>query len=202
MPPALRLPRESRPYADTRHPHILRRENTLLVVVDMQEPFLRGIHDRERLIGNVQLLIRSAALLNVPVLPTVQYAERMGGVVPEITQAFPDAACVPVDKICFSCAGAEGFLEETASFGRQQVLLCGVETHICVSQTALDLVAQGYQVHVAADAVSARLLEKHKLGMERMRDSSVLPCAAEAAVYELLREAGTPEFKAILALIK
>lgn len=186
-----------------RHPHILRREDTLLVVVDMQEPFLRGVHDAERLLANVQLLIQASAILNVPVLPTVQYAERMGGVVPEVTQAFPDFdSCVPVDKMCFSCAGAEGFLEEIASFDRRQILLCGVETHICVSQTALDLVSQGYQVHVAADAVSSRSLEKHKLGMERMRDSAVLPCAAEAAVYELLREAGTPEFKSILALVR
>jgi nicotinamidase-related amidase len=188
---------------DTRHPHILRREDTLLVVVDMQEPFLRGIHDRERLLGNVRLLIQAAAILNVPILPTVQYAERMGGIVPEVTEAFPDfASCVPVNKLCFSCAGAEGIGEGIASFDRRQLLLCGVETHICVSQTALDLAAQGYQVHVAADAVSARSLEKHKLGMERMRDSAVLPCAAEAAVYELLREAGTPEFKAILTLVK
>ena len=189
--------------ADARHPHILRREDTLLVVIDMQEPFLRGIHDRERLVQNVRLLIEAAAVLQVPVIPTVQYAERMGGVVPEITQAFRDfTACRPVDKMCFSCTGAAGFLDGITASGRRQLLLCGVETHICVSQTALDLASQGYQVHVAADAVSARSLEKHKLGMERMRDSAVLPCAAEAAVYELLREAGTPEFKAILTLVK
>lgn len=187
---------------DTRHPHILSREDTLLVVVDMQEPFLRGIHDRERLTANVRLLAKSAALMQVPVIATVQYAERMGGVVPEVAQAFADPACVPLDKMCFSCAGAPGFLEAITSSGRRQILLCGVETHICVSQTALDLVADGYQVHVAADAVSARTLEKHKLGMERMRDRAVLPCAAEAAVYEMLREAGSPEFKAILALVK
>jgi nicotinamidase-related amidase len=188
---------------DTRHPHILRREDTLLIVVDMQEPFLRGIHDRDRLVGNVRLLIQAAAIMQVPILPTLQYAERMGGVVPEIMQIFPDfSACVPVDKMCFSCAGAEGFLDRIASFGRRQILLCGVETHICVSQTALDLASHGYQVHVAADAVSSRSMEKHKLGMERMRDSTVLPCASEAAVYELLREAGTPEFKAVLKLVR
>lgn len=188
---------------DARHPHILRREDALLVVVDMQEPFLRGIHDRERLVQNVRLLIEAAVVMQVPVIPTTQYAERMGGIVPEITQASRDfAACVPIDKMCFSCAGTAGFLEGIASFGRRQILLCGVETHICVSQTALDLVHRGCQVHVAADAVSARSLEKHKLGMERMRDSAVVPCAAEAAVYELLREAGTPEFKAILKLVR
>ena len=184
-----------------RHPHLLRREDALLVVVDMQEPFLRGIHDRERLIENVRLLTRGAAILGVPVVATTQYAERMGGSVPEIAETLP-AGRAPLDKLCFSCAGSAAFREALAASGRRQVLLCGVETHICVAQTALDLVASGRQVHVAADAVSARSLEKHKLGMERMRDSAVLPCAAEAAVYELLREAGTPEFKSVLRLVR
>jgi nicotinamidase-related amidase len=186
-----------------RHPHILDRSQTVLVVIDMQEPFLNVMHERERLTANVRLLVETAVRLHIPILTTTQYAERMGQVVNEIAQPLKDfSAGKPIDKMCFSCAGADGFLEGLASLGRRQVLLCGVETHICVSQTALDLTQQGYQVHVAADAVSSRTLEKHKLGMERMRDSGVLPCAAEAAVYELLREAGTPEFKAILPLIK
>lgn len=184
-----------------RHSHILRRENTLLVVVDMQEPFLRGIHERERLTQNVQLLVQAAAILGVPVLPTLQYAERMGSVVPEIASLLPDVI-ESLDKLSFSCVGSESFQSTLKALGRFQILLCGVETHICVSQTALDLTALGYQIHVAADAVSARSLEKHKLGMERMRDSAVLPCAAEAAVYELLEAGGTPEFKAILSLVK
>ena len=182
-----------------RHPHILRREDTLLVVVDMQEPFLRGIQDRERLMDNVLLLVRAANLLGVPALPTTQYAARMGSVIPEVSKGL---SASPVNKLCFSCAGQPEFLDFVRSSGRRQILLCGVETHICVSQTALDLVIKGFQVHVAADAVSARSLEKHKLGMERLRDSGVLPCAAEAAVYELLVAAGTPEFKSILALVK
>ncbi len=175
----------------------------VLVVVDMQEPFLNVMYERERLTANVRLLVKTAVQMDIPIVPTTQYAERMGGVAAEITQPFRDfSASRAVDKMCFSCAGADGFLEGLASLGRRQVLLCGVETHICVSQTALDLTQQGYQVHVAADAVSSRTVEKHKLGMERMRDSGVLPCAAEAAVYELLREAGTPEFKAILPFVK
>lgn len=186
-----------------RHPNILRREQLALVVVDMQEPFLNVMHERERLTANVRLLVETAGILGVPITPTTQYAERMGGVAAEITQSYRDAAVSKaMDKMCFSCVGAEGFLEGLTSLGRRQVLLCGVETHICISQTALDLIQQGYQVHVAADAVSSRTLEKHKLGMERMRDSGVLPCAAEAAVYELMQEAGTPEFKAILKLVK
>jgi nicotinamidase-related amidase len=186
-----------------RHPNILVPQQAVLVVVDMQEPFLNVMHERERLVANVRLLVRTAVTLNIPVLPTTQYAERMGGVSPAVTDHNRDFAVArPIDKLCFSCAGVNGFLEHIADSGRRQILLCGVETHICVSQTALDLTHQGYQVHVAADAVSSRTLEKHKLGMERMRDSGVLPCAAEAAVYELLREAGTPAFKSLLPFIK
>jgi len=186
----------------TRHPHILRRDETLLVIVDMQEPFLGVMHERERLTANVRLLVQTAAVLGVPVLLTTQYAGRMGGLVPEITGHLAENTPAPLDKLCFSCAGSSEFMVALGGAGRRQVLLCGVETHICIAQTALDLVHLGYQVHVAADAVSSRTLEKHKLGMERMRDSAVLPSAAEAAVYELLGEAGTPEFKAILPLVK
>ena len=185
-----------------RHPNILDPKQTVLVVVDMQEPFLSVMHERERLLANVRLLVQTAVTLHIPAFPMTQYQKRMGDVVPEITELYRDfAVAKSTDKMCFSCADANGFLEVLASFGRRQILLCGVETHICVSQTALDLVHQGYQVHVAADAVSSRTLEKHKLGMERMRDSGVLPCAAEAAVYELLREAGTPAFKSLLPFI-
>lgn len=186
-----------------RHPNILDPKQAVLVVIDMQEPFSAVMHDRERLVANVRLLVQTAVTLGVPIIPTTQYAERMGGVVPEITTLYRDfAVSTPKDKLCFSCAGADGFSAGLAALSRRQILLCGVETHICVSQTALDLVHQGYQVHVAADAVSSRTPEKHKLGMERLRDSGVLPCAAEAAVYELLREAGTPAFKSLLPFIK
>lgn len=185
----------------TRHPDLLRREDTVLAVVDMQEPFLGAIHERDRLTENVLLLIRAARILGVPTLATVQYAARMGPLVPTVAEALgPDVE--PEDKLCFSCAGSEAFLQALGAAGRRQVLLCGVETHICVAQTALDLLHAGYAVHVAADAVSARSLERHKLGMERLRDAGVKPCAAEAAVYEWLREAGTPEFKEILKLVR
>ena len=138
-----------------RHPNILDPKRTALVVIDMQQPFLNVMHDRERLVANVRLLVQSAVTLGVPVIPTTQYAERMGEVIPEITQPHRDFAVArSIDKLCFSCVGADGFLEHFAASERRQSLLCGVETHICVSQTALDLTHQGYQVHVDDDAVS------------------------------------------------
>jgi nicotinamidase-related amidase len=188
--------------SDKRHPALLRRSDALLVVVDMQESFLRVISERERLTANVLLLIQAAGVLGVPVLATTQYASRLGGLSPDVLSALPPESQPPVDKMSFSCAGSSGFMARLQTSGRSQIILCGLETHICVAQTALDLAAQGYQVHVAADAVSSRSVEKHKLGMERIRDNGILPCAAEGAVYEMLREAGTPEFKSILALVK
>ena len=185
-----------------RHPHLLRHDAAVLAVVDMQETFLRVIQGRERLTANVRLLIESAKVLGVPILATTQYAQRLGPFSEEIVSALPAEAPAPTDKLSFSCAGSPEFMGRLHGLGRAQILICGLETHICVAQTALDLASQGYQVHVAADAVSARSLEKHKLGMERMRDSAVLPCAAEGAVYEMLHQAGTPQFRAILALVR
>ncbi len=186
----------------SRHPHLLRPESTLLVVVDMQEPFLRVMHNRDALSANIRLLLQSASLLGVPIVATTQNAARLGGIAPDIAAVLPPNTPAPIDKLTFSCTGSEAFLAALAQSGRQQIVLCGVETHICVAQTALDLVHLGCQVHVAADAVSSRTLEKHKLGMERLRDSHALPCAAEAAVYELLGTAGVPAFKQILPLVK
>lgn len=186
-----------------RHPFLLGRDTCTLVVVDMQEPFLRAIHGRDALTQNVTLLCRAAAILGIPVIATEQYAERMGPTIADVTAAATGALVQPpIDKLCFSCAGSDPFQKALADTGRRQVLLCGVETHICVSQTAHDLLEAGYQTHVAADAVSSRTLEKHKLGMERIRDSGIRPCAAEAAVYEWLYAAGTPAFKEILTLVR
>jgi nicotinamidase-related amidase len=161
----------------TRHPALLDRADSLLVVVDMQEPFLAAIHGREPLTANVSLLVQAARTLGVPMVATVQYVQRMGGVVPAIAEVLP-TGYFPLDKLCFSCAGNEDFTRVLKESGRRQIVLCGVETHICVSQTAHDLLHSGYQVHVAADAVSSRTLEKHKLGMERIRDVGCKPCAA------------------------
>jgi isochorismate hydrolase len=183
-----------------RHPWLLSRDRALLCVIDLQAPFLGVIWERERLLSAARLLVEAAKILSIPILATTQYAEKLGGIVPEIV--LPQGASEPIDKLTFSSAANSQFRELLNASGRDQILLCGLETHICVQQTALDLVHLGYQVHCAADAVSARSIDRHKLGMEKMRDAGVIPCAAESAVFEMLREAGTPEFKALQGLIK
>lgn len=183
------------------HPNLLHADNTILAVVDVQEPFLRSIHNANRLLQNISALMQGANALRIPLLGTTQYAERMGDVLPEIKRLLPPLL-PPFDKMSFSCYASPAFASEIQRSGRKQVLLCGVETHICVNQTALELSASGFQVHVVADAVSSRTEANWRLGLEKMQQSGILLSSVEMALYELLREAGTPEFREILKIIK
>ena len=187
--------------ASKNHPNLLHADNTLIAVVDMQEPFLRTIFERERVIANVSALIQGATVLRVPVVATTQYAERMGGVIPEIQKILPPLRPA-IDKMTFSSYAAPAFTSEVQRSGRKQILLCGVESHICVCQTALEMTAAGFQVHVATDAVSSRTEANCKLGVDKMRQGGVLISSVESALYEMLHEAGTPEFRDILKIIK
>ncbi|HLK56362.1 MAG TPA: isochorismatase family protein [Chthonomonadaceae bacterium] len=183
------------------HPNLLSAEKTLLVVVDMQEPFLRNIFERERVITNVCALIAGANALRVPVLGTTQYVARMGDVVTEVRRLLPGRQPI-LDKMTFSCYADPAFAAEVARSDRKQILLCGIETHICVSQTAHELIAAGYQAHVAADAVSSRSEANYRLGLEKLKQGGVLLSSVEMALYEMLRKAGTSEFREILTIIK
>ncbi len=183
------------------HPARLQRSQTVLVVVDMQEPFLRSIFEPDRVTREVTALVRGFATLGLPVIATTQAAARMGAVVQEIAEHLP-AGTHSIDKLTFSCADSEEFMAELRRLGRPQVLLCGVETHICVQQTGLALAAQAYRPQVAIDAVSSRTELNYRLGVERMKQGGVNLTSVEAALYELLGQAGTPEFRQILGIIK
>ncbi len=184
-----------------RHPNLLSADRTLLVVVDMQETFLKPVWERKRVCTNVVLLMRAVQILGVPVITTAQYTERMGGPIPEVTALLPEGI-QPLDKLCFSCAGETEFISKVKNSGRNQLLLCGIETHICVCQTALDMLSAGFKVHAAADAVSSRTESAWKLGLKKMAQSGVVIGSTEGAVYELMNQAGTPEFREVLKLIK
>lgn len=187
--------------APRNHPNLLVAENAILVVVDMQEPFLRHLYEPERVLKNVCALMQGAVAVRVPILGTTQYREKMGDVVSEVKKLLPPLL-PPFDKLSFSCYADQAFRSELHRSGRKQVLLCGVESHICISQTAHEIVAAGFQVHVAADAVSSRTEANWKLGLDRMRQGGVLLSSVEAALYEMLQEAGTPEFREVLQIIK
>ncbi len=187
--------------ASKHHPNLLHQDNAQLIVIDMQEPFLRNIFEQERVIANVSALIQGATVLRLPIVSTTQYAERMGGVAPDIQKLLPPLHS-PFDKLTFSSYASPAFVSEVQRAGRKQVVLCGVESHICVCQTALEMTAAGFQVHVAVDAVSSRTEANWRLGIDKMRQGGVLMSSVESALYEMLHEAGTPEFRDILKIIK
>ena len=177
-------------------------ERAALVVVDIQEKLLPPIYEKERLVRNSQLLLRLAGILNIPVVATTQYAKGLGKTVPEIASLL--LAAEPIDKLQFGCFASPQFCSALKALPgrRNTVLLCGMETHICVMQTALGALEQGYLVHVASDAVGSRSEWNWKVGLERMRAAGALISSTEMIIYELLGGSGTAEFKQMLQYLK
>jgi nicotinamidase-related amidase len=177
-------------------------ENCALLVIDIQEKLLPPIHQRERLVKNSQLLIRLAKVLNLPVLVTTQYERGLGKTVPDIASLLPQGAVY--DKQEFSCFANEGFCKAAQALPQQRktLLLCGMETHICVMQTALGALAQDYTVHVAADAVGSRSELNWNIGLDRMRSAGAVISSTETILYELLRGSGGGAFKEMLPYLK
>lgn len=171
-----------------------------LVVVDIQERLLPSIFEKERVVQNAVRLIRGAAILQVPVLATEQYRKGLGPTVPKVATAI--ASFAPMEKLAFSACGADGFLPMLKRKKVSDVILCGIEAHVCVSQTCLDLLDEGFRVFVAADAVSSRTAENYRIGVERMRAAGAVIVSTEMVLFELLGQAGTAEFKQVLELVK
>jgi nicotinamidase-related amidase len=183
-----------------RVPARLEKKNCILIVVDMQERFRDLIADMDGVILACGRLIRFCDRLDIPIVVTEQYPQALGRTVPELASLVPDGA--PIEKLTFSCAGDRHFGARLQVLGRSQVILCGIETHVCVYQTAFDLLAQGRQVAVAADAVSSRLAANRDLGLARMRELGAPVMPVEMIMFEILREAGTADFKAVADLLK
>jgi nicotinamidase-related amidase len=175
---------------------VLDRERAALVVVDVQEAFRPAVLDFERVAGEVGRLVQGARALGVPLVVTEQYPRGLGSTVPEVADLLDGVE--PVEKVCFSAAAAEGFDLQ----GRDQALLCGIESHVCVSQTAHDLLDGGLEVHVARDAVSSRTAENRELGLRKMESAGAVVTSVETALFELVGAAGSEEFKAVQALVK
>jgi nicotinamidase-related amidase len=178
----------------------LDRERSALVVVDVQEAFRPAVVHFDEVVENVAILVQGARILDIPVLVTEQYPEGLGGTVPEVSRHLDGIE--PIEKVCFSAAEAPGFAKRLSDSGRDQVLLSGIESHVCVSQTADDLLEAGSEVHVAQDAVSSRSEQNRNLGLHKMEHAGAVITSVEAALFELLREAGSPEFKEIQKLVR
>jgi nicotinamidase-related amidase len=188
-------------YAEiTRRP--LEAEQCALVVIDIQEKLLPPIFEKERLMRNAQLLIRAARILKIPALVSTQYAKGLGDIVPEIASTLPGTDAI--DKTLFSCFGSDAFCSALKRLPGQRntLLLCGMESHICVVQTALAALREGYLVHVPADAVGSRTRLNWKIGLQRMRDAGAVISSTEMMIYELMRASSSAAFKELLPYLK
>ncbi|MCW5943801.1 MAG: isochorismatase family protein [Fimbriimonadaceae bacterium] len=175
---------------------------SVLVVVDVQPSFLNGIVEAERVLARTAFLVEMASLLEIPVLATEQYPSRMGGTHATLLPLLETARAPRLGKMTFSCAGCQAFDESLAAMRRDQVVLCGIETHICVTQTALMLLGSGHEVLVAGDAVSARTEMAHDLGAARMRQAGAAIAHSESVAYEWMVAADHPRFREALSVVK
>ena len=171
-----------------------------LLVIDVQGKLAQLMHDKERVFENIQRMVKGARALELPIIWTEQYPEGLGLTIPEIAQLLVDQK--PVIKNTFSCFGNDEFAAHLQELGRKQILLTGIETHVCVYQTAADLTQKDFRVEVIVDAVSSRTPENKQIGLDRMKDMGVWWNTTEMALFELLRIAEGKKFKEILRIVK
>jgi len=187
----------------SRSPELMNAAETLLCVIDLQQRLLPVIDGHERIVWNARRLLNAARLLQLRAIATEQYPEKLGSTVESLATLLPEPA---VSKLAFSAAGCTGLfaqqLSEISTGGRHRALLCGIETHVCIQQTAYDLLSAGYQVFLAVDATGTRHKHDHEIALRRMESAGVVLTTTEAALFEWCREAGTPEFKQISQLVK
>jgi nicotinamidase-related amidase len=174
--------------------------NCCLAVVDVQGKLAELMHGKDALFKNIQILIQSAKILDVPILWCQQVPDALGPTVPEVAQLLADIE--PINKAVFSCCGADQFTAKLNESSRNQILLCGIEAHICVYQTAADLLAKGFEVNVVVDAVSSRTLDNKQIALNRLAAEGASVTSVEMALFELLRTAEHPKFRQIAKLVK
>jgi nicotinamidase-related amidase len=183
---------------------VLNRKDAVLIVVDVQERLVPAI-DRElyeRSVKNFKIAIEAARTLGLPILLTEQYPEGLGRTVVPVLTALEGTGYERIEKVTFSCARDDRFLSALSKTGRRQVILIGMEAHVCVYQTSVELKSAGYEVFVLDDAVASRFPHNYHSGISALRDAGVAVFSTEAAVFQLLRAAATPEFKKILSLLR
>jgi len=178
----------------------LRAEDAVLLVVDMQEKLVPTIHGHPGVISSIRLMMRAARALDMPVLLTTQYAKGLGSTDPRIMEMAPEVT--PIDKTSFSCFGSGDFKRALEGTGRPSLILCGVESHICVLQTGLDARALGRDVHLVTDASSSYNEENKQRGQRRLEQAGCVLTTTEMAVFELLGASGSPAFKSLLPALQ
>ena len=182
----------------SRSPELMSRADTALLVVDEQEKLVPFIASRAAVVWNVRRLIDGARVLGLPVAATEQYPRGLGATVPELAVRLGE---IP-SKLTFSCLGCPAIFERWRSEGRYKILVAGIEAHVCVQQTVMDLLAEGFRVYVAVDAVGSRFGIDCRTALARMDSAGATLTTTEAALFEWCEVAGTPEFKSISALVR
>jgi nicotinamidase-related amidase len=181
-------------------PRTLNAASTALLLIDFQERLFPAMHDKDKLLRNVVKLVQGAKVLEIPILLTEQYPKGLGPTIPEIKSLIPDIK--PVEKVCFNCCDEDQFCSALDGLKRKQVLIAGIEAHICVYQTALALVGAGYDVQVVGDCVASREPENKVTALSRMVGEGVSLTTMEMALFELLKEAKGDKFKQISNIVK
>ena len=178
-------------------------DKSCLLIVDIQTRLTSVMPGKvlDRLERNSTLLLKTAGQLSIPVLVTQQYPQGLGPLVPDIENALPDDSKL-FEKTCFSCADADNFMQELKTSGKKQVIIAGIEAHICVLQTAFDLLCAGYSVFVVIDAVCSRQRENYENAISRLQQSGVITCNTESVIFEWLKDSRHEHFKQISALLR
>jgi len=175
-------------------------ENTVLTVIDVQGKLAQIMYDKISLFANLQRIIRGAQTLNIPILWAEQIPDKLGRTVPEISNLLTDQQ--PITKVSFSCCGEERFVKKLKTLNRKQILITGIEAHVCVYQTVMDLLASGYEIHVLSDAVSSRTSANKEIGLNMMKESGAKIQSVEMVLFELLKRAEGKHFKEIIKIVK
>jgi len=189
--------------ASPSHPMALAREQTAVVVIDVQErlfPAMDADH-REEVMRNLKVLAAAARRLRLPTVVTEQYPKGLGHTLQELKEALP-SGLEPVEKVAFSCWAVDTFRGPLTASGARQILLGGIEAHVCVLMSALDLLAEGYRVHVVADAVTSRTQANWRLAMDQLRQAGAVVTTTETVLFQLLRQADTDDFRELARLIR
>ena len=179
---------------------MLKIDKCCLVVIDVQGKLAQLMTAKKPLIKNIQIVIKAAKILNVPIIWTQQVPQALGPTLPEISELLQNLT--PVDKQAFSCCGNDSFTKQLDRINCNQIILCGIETHICVYQTAMDLLAQNKDVFVLSDAVSSRTTDNKCIALDMMLAKNINVCSVEMVLFELLKTSSHPNFKEIAKLIK
>jgi nicotinamidase-related amidase len=182
------------------HEHILKLEDSAFLIIDVQEAFRQSI-DFAPLTRSIASFVQGAKLLSLPIIVTEQYPKGLGHTVEEIARVLP-ADFDLVEKTAFSSCGSMAFVEKLQMLNRRQIIVAGIEAHICVNQTVHDLLAQGYQVHLLADCIASRAEQNKQIALAKMQQSGAIPSSVEMALFEIMRDAKHGEFKAIQKIIK